>query len=547
VDFYVYILICAFNYVNIYTLFIKYYKIVEDYMIAKVTLLVVFFLFMAGIGLYSRKKVKSVGDFVLGGRNVGAWLTAFTYGTTYFSAVIFIGYAGKFGWKYGIAAAWIGVGNALIGSMLAWLILGKRTRRMTRHLDATTMPEFFEKRFGSKALKIAASCIIFIFLVPYSASVYTGLGYLFESAFHMPYIYCEIGMAVVTALYLILGGYIATALSDFFQGIIMLGGIMLVIIFVLKTDVVGGLTGGLSQLSAAGAASAAAGGINNFNIFGGDPVNLFGLIILTSIGAWGLPQMVHKFYTIRDDKAIARGTVISTVFALIIAGGSYFIGAFCKLFISDPKTAGILLPGSNEINFDMVMPYMLEKALPDLLIGVVIILVLSASMSTLSSLVLVSSSTMSLDFIKGLFFPNMQKNKQIALMRVLCGIFVLASLIVALQKGAIVTLMSFSWGALAGAFLAPFFYGLFWKGTTRAGVWAGFATGISITLVGFIISLAKITVSVIGKYITPPNVGAVAMLVPLLIVPLVSVLTPHINAHTANTAFEALIETQGAE
>jgi SSS family solute:Na+ symporter len=514
-------------------------------MIAKVTLLLVFVLMMVGIGLYCSKKVKNVGDFVLGGRNIGAWLAAFTYGTTYFSAVIFIGYAGKFGWHFGIAAAWIGVGNALIGSMLAWMVLGKRTRRMTRYLDATTMPEFFQKRFDSKSIKIVASCIIFIFLVPYSASVYTGLGYLFESTFGVNYIYCEIGMAVVTAAYLILGGYVATAINDFIQGIIMIAGIALIIFFVLNNNVVGGLVGGLDKLRLAGAATAAAGGVNNFNIFGGDPVNLLGLVILTSIGAWGLPQMVHKFYTIRDDNAVRRGTVISTVFALVIAGGSYFIGAFTKLFIGDPATnASLMLPNGSGPNFDTFMPYMLQKALPDLLIGVVIILVLSASMSTLSSLVLVSSSSLTLDFIKGIFVPNMEKKTQILLMRVLCAVFVFASVIVALQKGAIVTLMSFSWGALAGAFLAPFFYGLFWKGITRAGVWAGFVTGVGITLAGFIISFNNIAVPVIGKYITPPNVGAVAMLLPLLIVPLVSVLTPRIAAKTVDYAFESLIATE---
>jgi Na+/proline symporter len=356
-------------------------------------------------------------------------------------------------------------------------------------------------------------------------------------------------MAVVTALYLILGGYVATALNDFIQGIIMIAGIVLVIFFVLNNHVVGGLANGLDQLRAAGAASATvAGGVNNFNIFGGDPINLLGLVILTSIGAWGLPQMVHKFYTIRDDKAVRRGTVISTVFALVIAGGSYFIGAFAKLFIGDPATkVGLMLPNGKDYNFDTFMPYMLQHALPDILIGVVIILVLSASMSTLSSLVLVSSSSLTLDFIKGIFVPNMEKKTQMLLMRVLCAAFVFASVIVALQKGAIVTLMSFSWGALAGAFLAPFFYGLFWKGITRAGVWAGFVTGVGITLIGFIISFNNIAVPVIGKYITPPNVGAVAMLLPLLIVPLVSVLTPRIAAKTVDYAFEALNETETAK
>jgi solute:Na+ symporter, SSS family len=511
-------------------------------MLIKIIILVAFFVVMAVIGIYSRKMIKNVGDFVLGGRNIGAWLTAFTYGTTYFSAVIFIGYAGKFGWKFGLAAALIGIGNAILGTTIAWKVLGKRTRRMTHHYDSQTMPDFFEKRYGSKTLKITASCIMFVFLIPYSASVYTGLGYLFESTFGIPYLYGMIGMAVITAAYLILGGYIATALSDFIQGIIMLAGIALIIFFVLKNPQVGGLFGGIDKLRAAGEAAAANGGVNNFNIFGGDGINLLGIIILTSLGSWGLPQMIQKFYAVRDDRAIRRGTIIATLFAVVVAGGSYFIGAFCKLFIKDPASAGILAANGKDINFDMVMPYVMQHALPDILMGVVIIMVLSASMSTLSSLVLVSSSTVTLDLVKGTFRPKMEKKSTMLLMRVLCGLFVLASLIVALQKGAIVTLMSFSWGALSGSFLAPFLYGLYWKKATRAGVWASIITAITITMAGFIISVAGISIPVIGSYITPPNVGAVAMLLPLIVLPIVSLLTAVEDKEKVNTAFDETLK-----
>lgn len=507
-------------------------------MTLKLVILVLFFAAMAAIGIYSRKKIQNVGDFVLGGRNVGAWLSAFTYGTTYFSAVIFIGYAGKFGWKYGLAASLIGIGNAVFGSMLAWMVLGKRTRRMTHYFDVQTMPGYFERRFGSKALKIASSCIMFIFLVPYSASVYTGLGYLFEKSFGIPYIYCMIGMAVITGAYLILGGYIATALSDFVQGIIMLAGIVFVVFFVLKNPHVGGLWNGISQLKNIGASAAASGGVNNFNIFGGDGVGLLGLIILTSFGSWGLPQMIHKFYAVKDDKAITRGTTIATLFAVVVAGGSYFIGAFCKLFIKNPQAAGILAKNGKDINFDMVMPYVMQTALPDVLMGIVVIMVLSASMSTLSSLVLVSSSTMTLDFIEGTMAPKMSRKNSMLMIRILCGIFVLASLVVALQKGAIVTLMSFSWGALSGSFLAPFLYGLYWKKATKEGVWASFATAIIITMAGFIISLSGINIPNIGKYITPPNVGALAMILPLIVLPAVSVFTAVPNKNEVEKAFE---------
>lgn len=194
-----------------------------------------------------QEKNESVHGFVLGGRNVGPWLTAFAYGTSYFSAVIFIGYAGQFGWKYGVSSTWIGIGNALIGSLLAWVILGRRTRLMTQHLSSATMPEFFSKRFDSSSMKLAASAIVFVFLIPYTASLYNGLSRLFESAFHIDYMWCVIIMSVFTGIYVIAGGYMATAVNDFIQGIIMLVGIVIVIAAVLKQN--GGFNEALHTLS----------------------------------------------------------------------------------------------------------------------------------------------------------------------------------------------------------------------------------------------------------------------------------------------------------
>lgn len=496
-------------------------------MVTKLIILIIFILVTAGIGLYCRKKIKSVGDFVLGGRNVGPWLTAFAYGTSYFSAVVFVGYAGQFGWNFGIAATWIGIGNALIGSLLAWVVLGRRTRVMTKHFEATTMPEFFEKRYKSRPMKIVASVIVFVFLVPYSASVYKGLSGLFSMAFGIDFTYCIIGMAILTGIYVILGGYMATAINDFIQGIIMLVGIVAVIFAVLNAN--GGLTASLVELSNIPSPSQPdmQGALISF--FGPDPINLIGVVILTSLGTWGLPQMIHKFYTVKNEKSIKTGTVISTVFALIIAGGSYFMGGFGRLFVSGDTPAG---------GFDSVVPTMLQS-LPDLLIGIVIILVLSASMSTLSSLVITSSSTFTIDFIKGFFVKDMSNKKQMLLIRVLCAFFILLSVVIALNPNSLITsLMSISWGALAGAFLGPFLYGLFWKGVTRAGVWAGFLSGVLITGFGMVTTTFGITLpGILQVFNSPPNMGALAIVFSLIIVPLVSVLTPKLPKKDVEDAF----------
>jgi len=492
-------------------------------MLIKIILLIVFFGTMVGVGLYSRKHTKSVNDFVLGGRGVGPWLTAFAYGTSYFSAVVFVGYAGQFGYKYGISATWIGIGNAVIGSLLAWVLLGRRTRIMSKHFESKTMPDYFGKRYDSNALRIVASLISFVFLIPYTASVYNGLSRLFGMAFDVPYSVCVIVMATLTCVYIVLGGYMATAINDFIQGIIMLGGIIVVIVAVLEGK--GGFMNAVMQLSQIPSdVPATLGQQGAFaSFFGTDPINLIGVVILTSLGTWGLPQMVHKFYAIKDEKSVKTGTIISTFFAIVVSGGCYFLGGFGRLFDTPA-----IHSENGKVIYDAIIPAMLST-LPDILVGVVIVLVLSASMSTLSSLVLTSSSTLTLDCIKDNIVKNMNEKKQLLTMRILLVFFVVVSVVIALDPPTFIAqLMGISWGALAGAFLAPFLYGLYWKGVTRAAVWASFASGVGITVANMFF-----------KFIDSPiNAGAAAMLVGLVVVPVVSLITPKMNRQKVEEMFE---------
>lgn len=478
-------------------------------------MLVIFFGIMVGIGLYCRRHATDVNGFVLGGRSVGPWLTAFAYGTSYFSAVIFVGYAGQFGWKYGLASTWIGIGNALLGSMLAWVVLGRRTRIMTQHLNAATMPEFFGKRYGSNALKIGASIIVFIFLIPYTASLYNGLSRLFGMAFNIDYTVCIIIMAVLTGIYVVAGGYMATAINDFIQGIIMIVGIVAVIAAVLSSK--GGFMAAIDSLARVEDATATTQPGAFASFFGPDPLNLLGVIILTSLGTWGLPQMVQKFYAIKNEDAIHKGTIISTVFALIVAGGCYFLGGFGRLFSDSVNIAAD--------GYDAIIPAMLSHLSP-VLIGLVVILVLSASMSTLSSLVIASSSTLCIDFLKDNFIKDMDEKKQVLTIRALIVVFIIISVVIAIVQYKqnvtfIAQLMGVSWGALAGAFLAPFIYGLYWKRTSRISVWVCFLFGSVLMILNL---LFRSSFPVLLQ--SPINAGAFAMLAGLIIVPIVSLFTP---------------------
>ena len=501
-------------------------------MLIKITLTIIFLAVMIGVGLYTRKQASSVDGFVLGGRSVGPWIPAFASGTSYFSAVVFVGYAGQFGWKYGLSSTWIGIGNAVIGSWLAWVLLGRRTKLMTQHIESRTMPDFFGTRYADQGLRVAASIIAFVFLIPYTAGVYKGISTLFEMGFGIPYEYCVVIMAILTAIYVILGGYKATAMNDFIQGIIMLFGIVAIIVAVLNAQ--GGFSYAVDKLASlpSDADPAVNGGFASW--FGPDPWGLLGVVVLTSLGTMGLPQMVGKFYSITDESAIKRGTIISTFFAFVVAGGCYFLGGFGRLY--DPVVV------NGKIAFDSIVPAMLVT-LPDVLIALVVLLVLSASMSTLASLVLTSSSTMTLDLIyrdkKSLpgevedgtiddIVAEKIERRKVVVMRVLIMFFIAISLLIALNPPTFIAqLMGISWGALAGAFLAPFMLGLYWRGVTTVSVWACFIWGVGITVVNMLL----------GNPINPINCGAIAMVGGFPVVWIVSLLTKKMPQQTVDTIF----------
>lgn len=503
--------------------------------VIKILFILLFLVITVGIGVFCRKKASDVNGFVLGGRSVGPWLTAFSFGTSYFSAVIFVGYAGQFGWNFGLASTWIGLGNALIGSYLAWRILGRRTRVMTQHLQSATMPDFFEKRYGSKALKIVASAIVFIFMIPYTASLYNGLSRLFEMSFGVPYWVCVVAMALVTALYVVLSGYMGTALNSAVQAVIMLVGIIVVVFAVLGVN--GGFAESVRLLSEVSTDTVSKGGFTSF--FGPDPVALLGVVLLTSLGTWGLPQMIGKFYAIKDEKSIKTGTAVSTAFAVIVAGGCYFLGGFGRIFMTPEEVS--------EKGFDAIVPEMLSQ-LSDVVIALVIMLVLAASMSTLSSLVLTSSSTLTLDFVNPLKGEKMKETAKMRWMRIFIVFFIVVSALIAVVQANskiafIADLMGISWGTMSGAFLGPFMMGLYWKRATKTSVWASFifSVVVNVTFMAFKISG---NVSYLPKLLqSSSNVGVLAMLTGILLVVVISLLTKKPDGDKVNEMFACYEKT----
>lgn len=500
--------------------------------VIKYVVVVTFVCVMVGVGIYSRKRTADVDQFFLGARDVGPWLSSFAYGTTYFSAVLFVGYAGKIGFGFGLPAVWIAVGNALVGSLLAWLVLARRTRVMTARLGAMTMPAFFQERFGSRRLKIAAALVIFVFLVPYSASVYTGLAYLFEEVFEIDYTVALWAMAALTGVYLVLGGYLAVARNDLIQGLVMVVGVILMVGYVVRAPEVGGIGAAADKLRELAPGAAEVWPPWNLSpltwdsFFASPGIVLLSMVVLTSLGVWGLPQMVHKFYAIRDTRAIRPAIVISTLFAALMAFGAYYTGALSRLF---PGTAGL----AEAKRFDEIMPVVLTEALPEALVALILLLVLSASMSTLAGLVMISGSAITIDLVKGELKKDLGKKAEVMLLRALVLVFIVLSVVLAQRQWTfIVNMMALSWGLVAGCFLGPFVWGLFWRRVSKAAVWTNI--GVALAIMGVLGYSYAADPETAGRV---PVLAAVTMLLSLIVTPLVSLVTPAPAAGTVARAF----------
>ncbi len=504
--------------------------------------LVLFSVVMIVIGVYSWRKTKTIEGFLLGGRNVGPWISAFAYGTAYFSAVVFVGYAGKHGWDIGLGAIWIGVGNALLGCLLSWGVLAKRTRVMTHALSSKTMPEFFGGRYNSKALKVISALVIFVFLVPYSAAVYKGLGSMFATIFpSVPVSMWMLLIAVLASIYLILGGYLAAAYTDFFQAIIMILGVVAMVFAIIRYDSVGGFSNLIDNLKAIPDNGDGITGKTLISWYGGSNLRFLCVnILLTSFGTWGLPQMVGKFYAIKDTKSIKSATIISTIFALIIGCGAYLVGSVSRLILNNQLPQG---------GHDAVIPTLLTTALGGnvftiILLAIILLLLLSASMSTLSSVVLTSASAVSVDLIPSVF-KNYSEKKQMLTTRALCFLFVALSYIFATQDIAIiVNIMSFSWGIVSGAFIGPYVWGIYSKKITKAGAYAGMLSGLLVVIISTIVITIMgmsddTTLSVAFKMASSkaPEMGCAAMAVSVVIVPIVSAFTKKFNEEHIQKCF----------
>ena len=451
-------------------------------MLATWITIAVYIAVLIGIGIVTGRSSKSIADITVGGRRMGAWFASLSYGTAYFSAVMFVGYAGATGYGFGLWGVLVGLGNMVLGSLLAWLLLARRTREVAARLDLHTMPEFLEKRFDSRAMKLFSCLVIFIFLIPYSASVYKGLGSIAHVLFGIDDTLFMVIIAGLAALLLLFGGYLVQARADFVQGIIMMVGVVLLIVFVVKSPQAGGL-GGIAEFAKTE--------IGLPKLDGKMAWALISLLFMTSMGTWGLPHMIQKYFAIKSDEQAKRGIWISSFFALLVAGGGYFIGSLCHMFFNRAQYDALQAEFGPTFK-DYIVPTMIKIVnLPGVLLGIVLVLLLAASITTLCSISLTASSTIVLDFFKNLR-PNTKEKRLKLGTKIVCVVFVVISYFVANSNTPILDMMSYSWGIISGSFLAPYVLSLYYKGTNKTGAWAAIFTGFGIALVPAVSKLVNV-------------------------------------------------------
>ena len=473
-------------------------------MAVKIAVLAAYALMIILVGITGFRKARSFSDYFLGGGKVGAWMTAFTYGTAYFSAVMFIGFAGKIGWGFGYSGLWVALGNTLVGVLAVWWLLGPKIKKMSVDYGVHTIAEYLDKRYKSPFLKLFSSICIFVFFIPYTAAVFMGLSYLFRSTFGIDYTLALILMGGFTAIYLVLGGYKSITVIDMIFGIIMLVGVGVLLFSILKEGHgLGNITDGIAAIDPRLT----------------EPVGppgwwpLFSLVFLTSVAPMAMPQLVQKFYAIRDNRAIRIGMIGSTVFALIITGIGYFSGATTRFFLT-PDNAPMAFKEGGPV-FDALMPELLTRIIPEALSVVILLLILSASMSTLAALVLISSSTVAKDLYAGFVNRKISDSTLTSLMRVCSAIIVILSVILAYYRpSTIVSILGISWGAIGAAFLGPFIWGLFMKRANKVGA-------ISSSVIGLAVCM--------GLYLTgtaSPQAGTLGMIASLVLNPIISFIVP---------------------
>jgi SSS family solute:Na+ symporter len=446
-----------------------------------------YMLMLVGVGVGTSRRMRSSEDFIAGGRSIGPWVTALSYVAAYFSSVVIIG-GGGFGYRYGMGTLWIAAINVLVGCTLAWILLGRRVRLFTKRLGALTIPGFLAERFRAPEARFIAASVIALLLIIYNVSILKGMGNAFEGLMGMPYTVGVLLSAAIIVLYVSLGGYLAVVWTGFFQAWVMGAGLILLTVAALRA------IGGLEAANVA-LASADPGLVETPGAWGWAGLVSFALI--TSLGIWGMPQMLARFVSIRSVRVVRVGTVVVTVGGAM-AALPYLCGAIAR----------VLHPGLASV--DLAIPTLTKSVLPAWGAAVFLAGVVAAGMSTFSAILITASSAVVRDVIQKGMKRNLPDRTIVRYGRIVSVVVGLVSLLIALRPPDLVlVLMAFSSATIAATCLWPLLFGLFWKRATRAGAVAAMLGGLVTTLAW---SLAGSPYGLHG-FIPGLGVGLAAMIV----------------------------------
>jgi len=427
---------------------------------------IVYFVLLLGIGFYFYRKNVSIEDYLLGGRGMGAWVTALSAQASDMSGWLLMGLPGAI-YLAGAVNVWIAIG-LFIGTVLNWKLVSSRLRVYTERTGTITLPCFFEQRFGDPTglLRVVSAIIILIFFTIYASSGLVATGKLFESTFNVQYKTAVIVGGGIIVLYTFLGGFLAVCWTDLFQGTLML--LALIVVPALAYIDVGGISA-----------------ISEAMTFKGIQKSLMpqeghlGVLMIVSTMAWGLgyfgqPHILARFMSAKSVGKLAESMAIAVIWVFISLGGAVVVG-FTGIGMFDN------LAGGEE---EKVFIYMIGKLLGPWLGGVMLAAILSAIMSTIDSQLLVSSSALTEDFYQKAIKKN-ATDKEIILVGRICVIIISAiALVLALSPNdTILGIVAYAWGGFGAAFGPLVLFALFSRRTSWQSALSGMVTGTVVLVV----------------------------------------------------------------
>jgi sodium/proline symporter len=435
---------------------------------------VVYLLVLIGIGVAASRRMRSLRDFYVGGKQMGFWAVAFSARATGESAWLLIGLTGM-GAAVGLPAMWVVLGE-ILGVGGAWLLLSRRFKRLTDRYDSVTVPDYIESRFKdhTHGLRIVSAIALVVFVTIYVSAQIDATGKAFEDFLNWNYYVGAVIGFLIVGVYITTGGFVAVVWSDVFQGTMMcLGLVLLPILGLIKA-------GGWEQVSQGLQAQSPA--LLSLAPVGAYPLLLILNYVLIGIGFLGSPQIFVRFIALRDEREISRGAAVAIAWTLLADVGAVLTGMIGRHLLMGPGddvTAVLSSDGED------VLPMMVDVLITPILIGVFIAIVLAAIMSTVDSLLVVASSALVRDYYQKVRNPDLPDEALVALSRKATAVLALLALIIALAVAyftpsrTVFWFVIFGWSGIAATFCPTMILSLFWRGMTARGAMAAMTCGFA--------------------------------------------------------------------